>query len=123
MLSGKYLPGHDAPAGSRATDQKGGANTISWFIDDTVLDSVQELRPIAAELGLKKSQLAIAWVLQNPNVASALVGASRPEQVAENVLASGAVLPPEVMTRIDAALGDSIEHDSAQTLSPESRPA
>ena len=123
VLSGKYLPGQDAPAGSRATDKKGGANTISRFMDDAVLERVQKLRPIAAELGLKMSQLAIAWVLQNPNVASALVGASRPEQVAENVLASGVVLPPEVMTQIDAVLEDSIERDPAKTLSPETRPA
>ncbi|KAA0976474.1 aldo/keto reductase [Paeniglutamicibacter gangotriensis] len=123
VLSGKYLPGQDAPAGSRATDKKGGANTISRFLDDTVLERVQKLAPIAAELGLKMSQLAIAWVLQNPNVASALVGASRPEQVAENVLASGVVLPPEVMSQIDAVLGDCIERDPAKTLSPETRPA
>ncbi|EMQ98312.1 aldo/keto reductase family protein [Paeniglutamicibacter gangotriensis] len=123
VLSGKYLPGQDAPAGSRATDKKGGANTISRFLDDTVLERVQKLAPIAAEMGLKMSQLAIAWVLQNPNVASALVGASRPEQVAENVLASGVVLPPEVMSQIDAVLGDCIERDPAKTLSPETRPA
>ncbi len=123
VLSGKYLPGQPAPAGSRATDQKGGMRTISRLMEDPVLESVQKLRPIADELGLKMSQLAIAWVLQNPNVATALVGASRPEQVAENVKASGVVIPPELMSAIDAALGDSVERDPAKTVSPESRPA
>lgn len=123
VLSGKYLPGQPAPAGSRATDQKGGMRTISRLMEDPVLESVQKLRPIADELGLKMSQLAIAWVLQNPNVATALVGASRPEQVAENVKASGVVIPPELMSAIDAALGDSVERDPAKTVSPEKRPA
>lgn len=123
VLSGKYLPGQPAPAGSRATDQKGGMRTISRLMEDPVLESVQKLSPIADELGLKMSQLAIAWVLQNPNVATALVGASRPEQVAENVKASGVVIPPELMSAIDAALGDSVERDPAKTVSPEQRPA
>lgn len=123
VLSGKYLPGQPAPAGSRATDQNGGMRTISRLMQDPVLESVQKLRPIADELGLKMSQLAIAWVLQNPNVATALVGASRPEQVAENVKASGVVIPPELMSAIDAALGDSVERDPAKTVSPEKRPA
>lgn len=123
VLSGKYLPGQPAPAGSRATDPNGGMRTISRLMQDPVLESVQKLRPIADELGLKMSQLAIAWVLQNPNVATALVGASRPEQVAENVKASGVVIPPELMSAIDAALGDSVERDPAKTVSPEKRPA
>ncbi len=123
VLSGKYLPGKPAPAGSRATDEKGGMNTIARLMDPTVLTRVQKLRSIAAELGLAMSQLAVAWVLQNPNVASALVGASRPEQVAENVLASGVVIPPDMMAEIDAALGDSIERDPAKTVSPQQRAA
>ena len=80
------------------------------------------MRPIAAELGLEMSQLAIARVLENPNVATALVGASRPEQVAENVRASGVVIPPELMEAIDAALEDCVERDPAKTMSPEERP-
>ncbi|WP_417220849.1 aldo/keto reductase family protein [Arthrobacter sp.] len=123
VLSGKYLPGQPAPAGSRATDEKGGQRTIERFMDETVLERVQKLRPIADELGLKMSQLAIAWVLQNPNVATALVGASRPEQVAENVKASGVKIPAELMTAIDDALGDSVERDPSKTVSPEERPA
>ncbi|WP_372700044.1 aldo/keto reductase family protein [Arthrobacter sp. JSM 101049] len=123
VLSGKYKPGQPAPAGSRATDEKGGQKTIERFLDDTVLERVQQLQPIADELGLKMSQLAIAWVLQNPNVATALVGASRPEQVAENVKASGVKIPDELMTRIDEALGDAVERDPAKTVSPAERPA
>ncbi|WP_434612147.1 aldo/keto reductase family protein [Arthrobacter sp. A5] len=123
VLSGKYLPGQPAPEGSRATDEKGGQNTISGFMADDVLTRVQKLRPIADELGLKMSQLAIAWVLANPNVATALVGASRPEQVAENVRASGVKIPAEQMSRIDDALGTSVERDPAKTQSPGTRVA
>ncbi|MGP5220705.1 aldo/keto reductase family protein [Arthrobacter rhombi] len=123
VLSGKYRPGQPAPEGSRATDEKGGKNTISGFMSEEVLTRVQQLRPIADELGLKMSQLAIAWVLQNENVATALVGASRPEQVAENVKPSGVRIPAELMSRIDEVLGDSVERDPAKTVSPEQRPA
>ncbi|OIH84123.1 aldo/keto reductase [Arthrobacter sp. UCD-GKA] len=123
VLSGKYLPGQPPPAASRATDALGGMNTIARFLDAGVLERVQKLRPVAADLGLAMSQLAIAWVLQNPNVASAIVGASRPEQVTENAQAAGVVIPPEMMADIDAALGDSIERDPAKTTSPEQRPA
>ncbi|WP_427017962.1 aldo/keto reductase family protein [Pseudarthrobacter sp. P1] len=123
VLSGKYLPGQPAPAGSRATDEHGGARTIAGFMADDVLTGVQKLRPIAAELGLEMSQLAIAWVLQNPNVATALVGASRPEQVAENVKASGVTIPAELMAAIDDALGASVESDPAKTESPATRVA
>jgi len=123
MLSGKYLPGQPAPAGSRATDQHGGANMISRYLEDSILENVQKLRPIADGLGLTMAQLAIAWVLQNDNVATALVGASRPEQVAENVKASGVKIPAELMAAIDEALASTIERDPAKTVSPASRPA
>jgi aryl-alcohol dehydrogenase-like predicted oxidoreductase len=123
VLSGKYLPGQPAPEGSRATDEKGGKNTISGFMREDVLTAVQQLKPVAEELGLKMSQLAIAWVLQNPNVATALVGASRPEQVAENVKAAGVKIPAELMAAIDRALGSVVERDPAKTVSPEARPA
>ncbi len=123
VLSGKYLPGQPAPEGSRATDENGGKNTISGFMADDVLTAVQQLQPVADELGLKMSQLAIAWVLQNGNVSTALVGASRPEQVAENVKASGVTIPAELMTAIDEALGSVAEKDPAKTLSPETRVA
>ena len=124
VLSGKYLPGQPVPAGSRATDEKSGARFIQRYLGDDVLTAVQRLKPIADEVGLKMPQLAIAWVLQNPNVAAALVGASRPEQIASNVAASGVKLEPAVMAAIDAALGDTVVRDSAKTdeVSPKSRP-
>ncbi|BDV32279.1 aldo/keto reductase family protein [Microbacterium terricola] len=116
VLTGKYRPGHAAPAGSRATDGNGGAEMISRFMRDDVLERVQRLRPIADELGLSMAQLAVSWVLQNDNVASALIGASRPEQVHENVRASGVIIPPELMSRIDDCLGDVVERDPAKTV-------
>ncbi|WP_218711668.1 aldo/keto reductase family protein [Arthrobacter sp. BF1] len=123
VLSGKYLPGAPLPAGSRALDEHGGANTIKSFLDDEILSNVQKLRPVADELGLTMPQLAIAWVLQNENVATALVGASRPEQVAENVKASGVKIPAELMTTIDTALAPSIVNDPTKTQSPPTRVA
>ncbi len=89
VLSGKYKPGQAPPEGSRATDEKGGADMIKRFMKDDVLTRVQDLKPVADELDLTMAQLAVAWVLQNDNVAAALVGASRPEQVTENVKAAG----------------------------------
>ena len=106
VLTGKYKPGQPHPEGSRATDDKGGANMISRWMRDDVLTSVQGLEPIAKELDLSLAQLAIAWVLQNDNVASAIIGASRPEQVHENVKASGVNIPLELMERIDEVLGE-----------------
>jgi aryl-alcohol dehydrogenase-like predicted oxidoreductase len=111
VLTGKYRPGQDYPAGSRATDQSGGADMIKRWLADDVLTRVQELRPIADDLGLTMAQLAVAWVLQNPNVAAALVGASRPEQVGENVKASGVKLDADVLERIDKAIGDVVTSD------------
>jgi aryl-alcohol dehydrogenase-like predicted oxidoreductase len=115
VLTGKYRPGQPAPAGSRATDTKGGAQFIQRLLDDEVLTAVQGLAPIAAELDLTMAQLAIAWVLANDNVAAAIVGASRPEQVAENVKASGVQIPAELLTRIDAVLAGVVEADPART--------
>jgi aryl-alcohol dehydrogenase-like predicted oxidoreductase len=118
-LTGKYKPGEQPPQGSRATDQRG-ADMIRHFLDDDILRRVQELVPIAADLGLSMAQLAVAWVLQNDNVASAIVGASRPEQVADNVKAAGVRLEPAVLKRIDDVLGDVVERDPAKTQSPRS---
>jgi aryl-alcohol dehydrogenase-like predicted oxidoreductase len=125
VLSGKYLPGQQPPEGSRATDTKGGADMISRFMNDDVLTRVQALKPIAEELDLTMAQLAVAWVLQNDNVSAALVGASRPEQVAENVKAAGVTIPDEAMKRIDDALGDVVVRDPAKTAenSPAKRPS
>ena len=115
VLTGKYLPGQPPPAGSRATDDKGGATFIKRLMSDEILQRVQQLRPVADELGLTMAQLAIAWVLQNDNVAAALVGASRPEQVTDNVKAAGVRIPAELMTRIDEILGDLPVTDPATT--------
>ena len=125
VLTGKYRPGQAAPAGSRATDEKGGADFVKRFLHDDVLQRVQDLAPIAAELDLTSAQLAVAWVLQNENVASAIIGASRPEQVTENVKAAGVVVPLPLMERIDEVLGDVVERDPARTAAnaPRSRPA
>jgi len=116
VLTGKYVPGQPVPAGSRATDEKGGARFIGRILErPEVLQRVQDLRPVADELGLSLAQLAVAWVLQNQNVASAIIGASRPEQVTENVKASGVVIPDELLARIDTVLGDSVVDDPAET--------
>ncbi|MCR2808669.1 MULTISPECIES: aldo/keto reductase family protein [unclassified Microbacterium] len=122
VLSGKYLPGEPAPEGSRATDENG-SRFIQRFLQDDVLTAVQRLRPIADEVGLTMPQLAIAWVLQNPNVAAALVGASRPEQIASNVAASGVTLDADTMAAIDAAVAGVAVTDPEETysVSPKSR--
>ena len=122
-LTGKYEPGAAPPAGSRATDEKGGANSIQRWLDDETLTRVQALAPIASDLGLTMAQLAVAWVLQNDNVAAAIIGASRPEQVADNAGASGVRLEPDVLKRIDEALGDVVERDPGRTQSPPTRPS
>ena len=104
---------------------KGGADMIKRFMRDEVLSSVQELEPIAKELDLSMAQLAVAWVLQNENVASAIIGASRPEQVHDNAGAAGVTIPAELLSRIDDALGSVVERDPAKTndSSPKTREA
>lgn len=123
VLSGKYLPGQPLPEGSRATDEKSGAQFIQRFLRDEVLEAVQRLKPVAEQAGLSLPQLAIAWVLQNKNVASALVGASRPEQLADTVKASGVVLDADTMSAIDAALAGVVYDDpeDTYTVSPKTR--
>jgi aryl-alcohol dehydrogenase-like predicted oxidoreductase len=125
VLTGKYVPGGDLPAGSRATDDKGGADMIKRWMRDDVLTRVQELKPLAAELDLSLAELAVAWVLQNDNVATAIIGASRPEQVHQNVKAAGVTIPAEILTRIDDVLGPVVERDPAKTAesSPKTRQA
>lgn len=125
VLSGKYLPGQPVPEGSRATDEKSGANFIKSFLREEVLEAVQRLKPVAAEAGLSMPQLAIAWVLQNPNVSAALVGASRPEQLADTVKASGITLDADTMAAIDTALTGVVYDDPEDTyrVSPKSRVA
>ena len=126
VLTGKYKPGEAAPAGSRATDTKGGATMVRRFTDNQdLLQRVQNLKPIADELGLSMAQLAVAWVLQNDNVGCAIIGASRPEQVTENVGASGVEIPADLMARIDDVLGDVVVRDPRKTeeSSPKQREA
>lgn len=116
VLSGKYVPGRPLPANSRATDEKSGAQFISRFLDNAELvERVQHLKPIAADLGLSMPQLAIAWVLQHPNVSAAIIGASRPEQILDNAKASGVTIEADALAKIDAVLGDVVERNPAQT--------
>ncbi|WP_433184532.1 aldo/keto reductase family protein [Actinoallomurus sp. CA-150999] len=122
VLTGKYQPGAAPPAGSRATDEKSGAAFIQRLLNDDVLTRVQQIKPLAEEAGLSMAQLAIAWVLQNPNVSSAIIGASRPEQVRDNVKAAGVTLDAELLGRIDEILAPVTERDPAKTVSPSRRP-
>ncbi|MEU5721629.1 aldo/keto reductase family protein [Micromonospora sp. NPDC047738] len=122
VLSGKYLPGQPPPVGSRATDEKSGAGFIAKWLGDEVLTRVQRLKPLAEQAGLTMPQLAIAWVLQNPNVSSAIVGASRPEQVHDNVKAAGVKLDADLLKAIDEIVEPVIERDPAKTESPAQRP-
>ncbi|WP_327378978.1 aldo/keto reductase family protein (plasmid) [Streptomyces sp. NBC_01216] len=113
VLTGKYLPGQPPPAGSRAADETG-SGWVKAFLRDEVLERVQQLTPIAGELGLTAAQLAVAWTLQNPNVAAAIVGASRPEQIRDSAKAAGIRIEPELMRRIDAVLDPVVERDPAK---------
>jgi aryl-alcohol dehydrogenase-like predicted oxidoreductase len=121
VLTGKYLPGAQPPAGSRATDATG-SNFISGLLNDDLLTRVQQLLPVAEQAGLSLAQLAVAWTLQNPAVSAAIVGATRPEQVRENVKAAGVRLEPSVLKQIDDILGDQVITDPARTASPPRRP-
>jgi 1-deoxyxylulose-5-phosphate synthase len=110
VLTGKYRPGEPPPAGTRA-----GSETMGGFmdraLDQQLLDRVQQLRPVADELGLSPAQLALAWVLREENVAAAIIGASRPEQIEDNAGASGVELDAATLERIDEILGDSVAWD------------
>ncbi|TQM80364.1 aryl-alcohol dehydrogenase-like predicted oxidoreductase [Saccharothrix saharensis] len=117
VLTGKYLPGQPVPEGSRATDETG-SKFIQRFLRDEVLTKVQQLKPLADEAGLSLAQLAVAWTLQNPNVASAIIGASRPEQVHENVKAAGVKLEDELLKKIDDVLEGVVETDPRFTVTP-----
>jgi aryl-alcohol dehydrogenase-like predicted oxidoreductase len=122
VLTGKYEPGRPPPAGSRATDEKSGAGFIARLMRDDVLTAVQRLKPLAEQAGLTMAQLAVAWVLQNPNVSSAIVGATKPSQLDDNVKASGVRLDADLLKAIDEALDAVVERDPARTESPSSRP-
>ena len=119
-LTGKYLPGQDAPEGSRGSTQKG-VDIMEDYLSDRYLERIQKLKPIADDAGLSMAQLALAWVLQNDNVAAAIVGATKPEQIKDNAGATGVRLEPELLKRIDDALGDIVERDPSLTESPNPR--
>jgi aryl-alcohol dehydrogenase-like predicted oxidoreductase len=121
VLTGKYQPGAAPPAGSRATDEQG-AGFISRLLSDEILSRVQQLKPLAEQAGLTLAQLAVAWTLQNPAVSAAIIGATRPEQVRENVKASGFRLDAAMLKQIDDVLGNQIVTDPALTASPRKRP-
>jgi aryl-alcohol dehydrogenase-like predicted oxidoreductase len=121
VLTGKYLPGEPFPTDSRAATDNGHF-LVNRFIKDDLLQAVQELRPIADQAGLTMAQLAVAWVLQNDNVSSAIIGASRPEQVTEAAAASGVKLDLEVMSAIEKVLANVVSDDPRLTVSPEGRP-
>jgi aryl-alcohol dehydrogenase-like predicted oxidoreductase len=121
VLTGKYEPGAAPPADSRAT-APAGSGFIKRLLRDDTLAAVQRLRPLADEAGLSLAQLAVAWTLQNQNVSAAIVGATRPAQVHENVKAAGVTLDAGLMSRIDEALGDAVIRDPSRTASPPSRP-
>jgi aryl-alcohol dehydrogenase-like predicted oxidoreductase len=121
ILTGKYLPGAKPPVGSRATDKKSGAGFISRWMRDEVLEAVQRLKPIAEEAGLTIGQLSLAWVLANSNVSCAIIGATKPKQIKENVKASGVKLSEDQLKAIDEALGSLPETDPAKNESPNPR--
>jgi len=125
VLTGKYLPGQPVPEGSRATDEKSGADFIKRFLRDEVLEAVQKLKPIADEVGITVPQLSLAWVLHNPNVSAALVGASRPEQLEDTVKASDITLDQAAYDAVNDALRPVAvtSGDETYTVSPRSRVA
>jgi len=121
VLTGKYLPGQPPPEGSRATDPTSGHFTERLRTDE-ILTAVQNLRPLAEQAGLSMAQLAVAWVLQHDFVSSAIIGASRPEQVVDNVGASGVTLDSDLMAAIDDVLAGVVVTDPSLTVSPNPRP-
>lgn len=124
VLTGKYLPNEAPPSGSRATDTKGGDKFIDKFMTPEILTAVQALKPIAAEAGITMPQLALAWVLNNPNVASTIVGASRPSQLDDTVKASGIKLDEDTVNAVNKTLAAVATTDPQATyeVSPKERP-
>ena len=119
VLTGKYLPGQPRPEGTRATSAA--AHFMDRWLQDDLLEAVQNLRPIADSIGLTMGQLAVAWVLQNKNVSAAIIGASRPDQVTEAIGASGVTLEGDVLEAIDKALAGFVQSDASLTQSPQPR--
>ncbi len=121
VLTGKYLPGAVHPEGSRATTEDGD-RFMTRLLADEVLQAVQKLQPIASDLGMSMAQLALAWVLSKPGISAAIIGATKPEQVIDNVRAAGVTLDAETLTLIDQALGNVVITDPVETKSPPTRP-
>ena len=120
VLTGKYLPGQPVPENSRAANEK--VNSfIQKLLTDEVLTKVQELKPIAEELGVTMAQFALAWVLQNKNVSSAIVGATTPDQIKSNLGAVGVEIPGEVMSKVTDIFASIAVTDPKETKSPEAR--
>lgn len=118
ILSGKYMPGQPLPEGSRASTAAGSPfmnKLAGQWLRTEVLEAISNLSSIASEVGLTLPQLAIAWVLQNPQVSSAIIGASKPEQVIENAKAAGVRLDRKVMMQIDRVLEGLVERDPRKT--------
>ena len=120
VLTGKYLPGQPAPDGSRGADERLGG-MMGKYLSDDVLTRVQLLAPLAKELELTMAQFALAWVLQNDNVASAIVGATRPDQITSNIEAVGVEIPAEIMQKVSEILSPVAIFDASETKSPEAR--
>ncbi len=120
VLTGKYLPGQPAPEGSRGADERLGG-MMGKYLSDEVLTRVQLLVPLAEKLELTMAQFALAWVLQNDNVASAIVGATRPEQISSNIAAVGVEIPEEVMQQVSEILSPVAVFDPRETKAPEAR--
>ena len=121
VLTGKYAPGEDAPAGSRASSEIGGSLHNLWMRPE-ILEAAQSFASIAREAGYSPASVALAWVLRNRNVASAILGASRPEQIAENVKALDVVLDDDLVAAIETSLAPVTRSDPALTISPTQRP-
>jgi len=120
VLTGKYLPGQPVPENSRAANEK--VNSfIQKLLTDEVLTKVQELKPIADDMGITMAQFSLAWVLQNKNVASAIVGATTPEQITSNLGAVGIEIPQDVMAKVDSIFAGITVTDPKETRSPEAR--
>jgi aryl-alcohol dehydrogenase-like predicted oxidoreductase len=121
VLTGKYLPGSPAPKESRASNTEAAVGGIGKFMADEVLSAVQKLKPLADSLGLTMAQFGLAWVLANPSISSAIVGASRPQQILDNVKAVGVEIPGSIMVEVDKILAGSIVSDPSETKSPPAR--
>ena len=120
VLTGKYKLGQPAPEGSRGSDERLGG-MMGKYLSDEVLSRVQQLEPLAQALNLTMAQFALAWVLQNDNVASAIVGATKPEQISSNIEAVGVEIPADVMKQVSEILAPVAVFDPRETKSPEAR--